>query len=254
LRKIRKRETGMQRGRWHGRVLVLGALVVLATVTAASGASGRVSVDVATNAALRTKILVDSGGFTLYHLTSEEKGAIDCTGLCGAAWVPLLAGSSKPVAGPGLSASKLSTIKRPAGGGVQVTYNGYALYLYRGDKKPGEVNGQGAERKWYAITPAGSVTEQTAKTTVPTTTTTTTTTKTTTTPTSVTTTSGSSGVSGSTGPAGGSTTTTSTTAAGFDCPAGQTVLQGADGAGGPNNDDDGDNGNGNPGDDGDGCM
>ena len=40
-----------------------------------------------------------------------------------------------------------------------MTYNGLALYLYRPDKKAGQVNGQGVEKIWYAVTPAGSVTK-----------------------------------------------------------------------------------------------
>ena len=41
-----------------------------------------------------------------------------------------------------MSAAKLGTIKRPDGG-VQVTYNGYALYHYSGDKAAGKTNGRG---------------------------------------------------------------------------------------------------------------
>src|SRR5262249_30742976 len=67
-------------------------------------------------------------------------------------------GSTKPVAGPGLIASKLGTIKRPDGG-VQITYNGLALYRYAGDKKAGQTNGQGVEGSWYAVTSAGKITK-----------------------------------------------------------------------------------------------
>ena len=54
--------------------------------------------------------------------------------------------------------SKLATITR-SGGSQQVTYNGHPLYLYIGDKKAGEVNGQGVTAfgaAWYALTPAGN--------------------------------------------------------------------------------------------------
>jgi predicted lipoprotein with Yx(FWY)xxD motif len=122
-------------------------------------ASGAWTVKAATDGALGVKIVVDSGGFTLYHLTSEKKGSITCTGACRQIWPPMLVvGKAKPVAGAGLIASKLGTIKRPDGG-VQVTYNGLALYLYSADKKAGQVNGQGFEKTWYAVTPAGSVTK-----------------------------------------------------------------------------------------------
>jgi predicted lipoprotein with Yx(FWY)xxD motif len=150
------------------RTMPLMAVVVTSVVFACAGAAfaaaSAATLKAVTNSALHTKIVVDSSGFTLYHLTSEKKGSISCTGACRKFWPPLLvAGKSKPLAGPGLIASKLGTIKRPDGG-EQVTYNGFALYLYSPDKKAGEVNGQGVQASWYAITPAGNVTKVSAST------------------------------------------------------------------------------------------
>jgi predicted lipoprotein with Yx(FWY)xxD motif len=228
-------------GRW--RMVVM--LVALSSVGGAFAASNGATVRAVTSGVLRTKIIVGSGGFTLYHLTTEKKGAIRCTGICRKSWPPLLVvGSTKPVAGSGLSASKLGMIKRPDGG-VQVTYNGYALYRYGGDKRAGQTNGQGVEGLWYAITPAGAVTKAAAKAT-PTTPTTTTT----------------PAVSGSSVPTTTASaappppTTTTANGAGvtdIDCPKGQTIPQGNDfGTGASSNDDDDDN-SGNP-TDGDGCL
>jgi predicted lipoprotein with Yx(FWY)xxD motif len=39
-----------------------------------------------------------------------------------------------------------------------VTYNGWPLYTYVGDKKPGDTNGNDLSQfgaQWYALTPAG---------------------------------------------------------------------------------------------------
>jgi hypothetical protein len=63
-----------------------------------------------------------------------------------------------PTAGTGLTASKLGTITR-SDGNQQVTYNGHPLYLYVGDKKPGDVTGQGVTAfgaAWFALTPSGN--------------------------------------------------------------------------------------------------
>ncbi len=145
--------------RLTGRLPLLVGLAVLATGGGAFAGSSAGTVHAVANAALRTKIVADSGGHTLYHLASEKKGSVGCTGSCRKTWPPLLVtGSSKPVAGPGVRASRLGTIKRPDRG-VQVTYNGYALYRYRGDTKAGQANGQGVAGVWYAITPAGGVTK-----------------------------------------------------------------------------------------------
>ena len=132
-------------------------------VALAAPAASTVTVKVSTNSALGAKILVSSTGLTLYHYVPEKKGKIVCTGACSTDWPPLLAtGNAKPVAGPGVAAAKLGTIKRPDGK-MQVTYNGLALYRYSDDKKAGQVKGQGEGGIWYAVTPAGTVTKASAE-------------------------------------------------------------------------------------------
>ena len=164
-----------------GRVLL--AVVAVAIFLGAEGsfaAPTTVTIRAATNSQLGGKIVVDSAGFTLYHLMSEPKGSVTCTGGCRQIWPPLLVtGNAKPLAGPGLVAAKVGTIKRPDGG-VQVTYNGYALYLYKADRHAGQANGEGFAHSWYVVTPAGSILKAAmpaagsppATTTTPTTTTT----------------------------------------------------------------------------------
>jgi hypothetical protein len=52
----------------------------------------------------------------------------------------------------------LSTIQR-SGGARQLAYNGHPLYLYAGDQKAGDLNGQGVTAfgaPWYALSPTGS--------------------------------------------------------------------------------------------------
>jgi predicted lipoprotein with Yx(FWY)xxD motif len=160
-----------------GRVLL--AVVAVAVFLGAEGslaARTAVTIRAATNSQLGGKIVVDSAGFTLYHLMSEPKGSITCTGGCRQIWPPLLVtGNAKPLAGPGLVAAKVGTIKRPDGG-VQVTYNGYALYLYKADTHAGQANGQGFQHAWYVLTPAGSVMKASMAAASPPTTTTATTT------------------------------------------------------------------------------
>jgi predicted lipoprotein with Yx(FWY)xxD motif len=126
-------------------------------VAYASPSAGTATVKVSSESALGTKILVSAKGLTLYHFVPETKGAIKCTGSCAAEWPPLVVASgAKPVAGPGLSAAKLGTIKRPDGK-LQVTYNGLALYRYGDDHKSGQIEGQGEDGIWYVVTPAGKV-------------------------------------------------------------------------------------------------
>ncbi len=103
-------------------------------------------------------ILVSASGFTLYDFTRDRSDEDSCVKIhdCAKAWPPLET-SGKPVAGPGVKASLLSTIRLP-NGARQVTYAGHALYTYVGDSAPGEtsyvgVNAFGGD--WDALSAAG---------------------------------------------------------------------------------------------------
>jgi predicted lipoprotein with Yx(FWY)xxD motif len=130
-----------------------GGATAATTPTTSSGASATVGV---ANGSLGS-ILVNSTGRTLYLFKADSGTRSACTGACATAWPPLLA-TGTPTAGTGLTASKLSTISR-SGATKQVTYNGHPLYLYVGDKKPGDVSGQGVTAfgaAWFAVTPSGN--------------------------------------------------------------------------------------------------
>jgi len=139
-------------------VPLLLAVVAAVGVAAASAmaASSHPTVKVMKTASLG-KLLATSTGLTLYHYTDEKGGKIDCKGACAKLWPPLLVkAGAKPTLGPGLSAAKVGTVKRPEGG-TQVTYNGYALYRYAPDKKAGDVKGQALYKAWYVIAPTGKL-------------------------------------------------------------------------------------------------
>jgi predicted lipoprotein with Yx(FWY)xxD motif len=132
---------------------IVGAGVL---VIAATGAASKATVSATSNGTLG-KIIVGASGLTLYHYTDDHGKVVKCSGACAAQWPPVLIGkTAKPVAGPGITASKLGTVTRPDGT-VQVTYGGYALYRFAGDTKKGQVNGQGLEKAWYAIAPSGAL-------------------------------------------------------------------------------------------------
>jgi predicted lipoprotein with Yx(FWY)xxD motif len=139
------------------RLLVaLVTLSVFATVGVARAGSSAGAVFRSQNSALG-EIIVSAGGRTLYHDSFEQRNRIGCTGSCAVKWPPLvISGYAKPIAGPGVTASLLGTVRRPDGR-RQVTYRGMPLYLFSGDTKAREVNGQGAGGIWHAITPSGMV-------------------------------------------------------------------------------------------------
>jgi predicted lipoprotein with Yx(FWY)xxD motif len=102
------------------------------------------------------KILVDSQGRTLYLFQKDDGTKSACYSACATAWPPLRA-SGKPTIGGGAEASLVATAAR-SDGKPQVTYGGHPLYLYQGDQRPGDTNGQGLTAfggGWFTLSPAG---------------------------------------------------------------------------------------------------
>jgi predicted lipoprotein with Yx(FWY)xxD motif len=100
-------------------------------------------------------VLVSDKGLTLYRFDNDTTpGKSTCgPGVCASTW-PALTVTGMPTAGPGIEASKLSTFMR-ADGMTQVQIEGHPLYMFAGDKKAGDTNGQGLLDKWYAVTADG---------------------------------------------------------------------------------------------------
>ncbi|MFF3753272.1 hypothetical protein ACFYYH_22855 [Streptomyces sp. NPDC002018] len=103
-------------------------------------------------------ILVDDKGRTLYLFEADTTKESTCKDGCAKAWPPGLVTTGAPKAGTGgVKANLLSTTTR-SDGTKQVTYNNHPLYRFEGDKKPGEINGQGLTAfgaKWYVVDSAG---------------------------------------------------------------------------------------------------
>jgi predicted lipoprotein with Yx(FWY)xxD motif len=100
-------------------------------------------------------VLVDDTGRTLYRFDNDTTpGKSTCgPGECANTW-PALIVSGTPTAGTGIEASKLSTFKRDDGK-TQLEIEGHPLYMFAGDTKAGDTNGQGILDKWYAVTADG---------------------------------------------------------------------------------------------------
>ena len=107
-------------------------------------------------------VLVNGDNRTLYQLSSEQGGKLTCTddNGCTKIWpdTELPAGKTAGIAGTGIQASLLSTVKS-SDGKLYLTYNTYPLYTFSGDTGPGTAAGQGITSfggTWTAITPAGT--------------------------------------------------------------------------------------------------
>lgn len=100
------------------------------------------------------EIVVDGQGMTVYMFTNDTQGsgASVCTDQCAAAWPAVHAASETPTV-EGVT-GEVGTISG-VDGELQVTLNGWPLYLYAQDQAAGDVTGQGVGSVWYVISPAG---------------------------------------------------------------------------------------------------
>lgn len=137
--------------------LLAGLLALLVTAIASAAAPTAVG----THGTKKGKVLANSRGFSLYMFAKDKRGGKStCYGQCAKVWPPLLS-SGKPVAlkGSGVNSKLLGTTKR-SDGKLEVTYNGWPLYLYAPDTKPGQINGEGAVQfgaAWYLLNTAGNL-------------------------------------------------------------------------------------------------
>ena len=96
------------------------------------------------------KFLTDAKGMTLYIFKKDSPGKSACTGPCVVKW-PLY--SREKVSVPeGVTAGDFGTITREDGK-TQTTYKGMPLYYFEGDKKSGDVAGQGFGNVWFVANP-----------------------------------------------------------------------------------------------------
>lgn len=113
------------------------------------------SVDVTVAATTLGKVVVDGKGMTAYYFDADVKdsGKSTCTGGCATAWPAIEATTATPKVS-GIT-GKVGTITG-VDGGRQITIDGRPIYTFVGDKKAGDVTGQGDKGVWYVVNPDGS--------------------------------------------------------------------------------------------------
>jgi len=143
--------------RWTLPLALLAVLGAGAAVAATGTATTAATVKMA-----KTKlgtVLVAGNGRVLYRFTKDRKGVDTCAAdkECNEYWPRLLVSASgKVTAGAGAKAGLLGKIKQPKGL-WQVTYAGYPLYFFAGDKAAGQTNGQAVEKVWFVVDAQGGL-------------------------------------------------------------------------------------------------
>ncbi|MDP9989404.1 putative lipoprotein with Yx(FWY)xxD motif [Arthrobacter oryzae] len=131
-----------------------GASTSTSTGTTSAPTTSAAPADLGTAKTSLGTTVVNGKGMSVYVFDKDVKdsGKSACTGACLSIWPAVTAGSGTPLV-EGVT-GKVGVITTDAGT-RQVTLNGMPLYLYSKDTAPGEVKGQGFNKIWWVINPAG---------------------------------------------------------------------------------------------------
>ncbi|MGQ2902146.1 MAG: COG4315 family predicted lipoprotein [Neoaquamicrobium sediminum] len=89
------------------------------------------------------QVYTDSHGMTLYTFDKDAAGKSNCDGDCAAKWPPFQANASAKAEGDW-------TLVKRSDGAMMWAFKGKPLYTYAGDKKAGEMSGDGVGGNWHA--------------------------------------------------------------------------------------------------------
>lgn len=138
----------------------------VATATSSTAARSSVKISIRTLPGLGP-VLVNGQGRTLYVFKPDSAKKVTCVGQCASIWPPLaISAGQKPATAAAAKASLVSSDPNPSGGRV-VTYDGWPLYLYVADPKPGTAHGEAINSSgglWYVVSPSGTVITKKART------------------------------------------------------------------------------------------
>ncbi len=98
-------------------------------------------------------MLVDARGRTLYGFTNDTAGTPTCTGACAVTWPPATV-TAGWTSGTGVDRAVFHTVA--SGTQTQLVAGRWPLYTFAGDRRPGDVTGQGVE-SFFVVRPDGSL-------------------------------------------------------------------------------------------------
>ena len=105
------------------------------------------------------KVIWDGRGYALYAFTRDRRrGPSQCYGACARAW-PVYYSKTALRAGPGIKRSLIGTVRR-RDGRRQITYNGWPLYYYVDENRPGLILCQNVDEfggLWLVVRPSGKL-------------------------------------------------------------------------------------------------
>ncbi|WP_229713859.1 COG4315 family predicted lipoprotein [Streptomyces fuscichromogenes] len=115
-----------------------------------------VQLSAVTSDQLPAQHLININQAALYRFDGDSTSSAQsaCNGACAVKWPPVTVEEGGKVYMAGVDPDEVGAIRRQ-NGQVQVTVGGHPIYRYTGDSKPGDLNGQGVDGKWFAVGPKG---------------------------------------------------------------------------------------------------
>jgi predicted lipoprotein with Yx(FWY)xxD motif len=100
--------------------------------------------------------LVDVNQSSLYRFDEDtaNPSTSTCFGQCAQNWPPVIVERGGRIYLQGVDPQAVGAIQREDGT-IQLTAGGWPLYRFAGDNEPGELNGQGNNGTWFAVSPTG---------------------------------------------------------------------------------------------------
>ena len=100
--------------------------------------------------------LVDVNSSSLYRFDEDtaNPSTSACFGQCAQNWPPVTVEQGGSIYLQGVNSQAVGAIRREDGT-LQLTAGGWPLYRFAGDDQPGELNGQGKDGTWFAVSPTG---------------------------------------------------------------------------------------------------
>lgn len=130
------------------------------TAPATQAPTARTGSVMVTNNTTYGKIVTDAGGMTLYMYPNDthDTSTSNCYDACAQRWPALLADANGKfdIKSSELDPKLFGTTTRKDNT-KQVTFNGWPLYYWQNDKKPGDTLGFGVGDIWWVMTPDGGI-------------------------------------------------------------------------------------------------
>ncbi|TSC78042.1 MAG: hypothetical protein G01um101424_176 [Parcubacteria group bacterium Gr01-1014_24] len=97
--------------------------------------------------------LTDTTGMTLYVFADDKKLQSSCVGDCSQKWPPFIYDNKDVASFTDTLSKRMNVIPESADRWATYAYGEKPVYYYIGDKKPGEVNGNGLNDGKWSIVP-----------------------------------------------------------------------------------------------------